>query len=57
MSRQGPSPPTRGSPDAVCELNRLWGSIPAYAGKPARVALALQADGVHPRLRGEASRH
>ncbi len=55
VSDPGPSPPTRGSPDALRAVLRAIGSIPAHAGEPhPRVPYQTRAR-VHPRPRGGAA--
>ena len=50
----GLSPPTRGSPPVWTRYFSVRGSIPAHAGKPLSVGLAVGTDRVYPRPRGEA---
>ena len=51
-SRQGPSPRGRGSPRRRPGGHQRGGSIPAWAGKPARVAPSPGRSAVHPRVGG-----
>ena len=53
--RLGPSPRVRGSPDDNPIDAEVDGSIPACAGKPQNRCPASTADGVHPRVCGEAT--
>ena len=52
----GSSPLTRGKPRIGHDGRNLEGLIPAHAGKTAKQAFEVEADGAHPRSRGENDR-
>ena len=54
-SHLGPSPRVRGSLNWICRGHPYAGSIPACAGKPPFESRRCSAEGVHPRVCGEAS--
>ena len=54
-SRDGLSPPTRGSQHAVHDQPEIAGSIPAHTGKPLSATTMLWAMSVYPRPHGEAT--
>ena len=54
-ARQGPSPRVRGNQSRRGRVDRVYGSIPACAGKPRTGAASIPARRVHPRVCGETS--
>jgi len=51
-AHQGLSPLARGNPSTKYPAPAAWGSIPACAGEPPRLAHGDGLRGVYPRLRG-----